>query len=398
MYRLRCLGCETEYPDDGLIVRCPKDHEPALLRTAYRIKRFSPDDRAYGIARYRHWLPAYGQPPLDVPRTAVFQSQPLNARLRTPNLWLAFNGYWPARGALLPTGTFKDLETAAVLARFPRHRTLVAASAGNTAAALARACSAQYVRAIIVVPQSAMEKLLARGPFHPCVEIVAAPGPSSYDDAIALAKTLAGPESSSVFEGGAANVARRDGIGTTMLAAVEMLGALPDYFVQAIGSGSGAIAAHEAALRLRADGRFGDTLPKLLLVQNSPSAPVYESWRRRSRELVGYADDAKQREERIAALWAPVLGTQHPPYGVRGGLYDALTESAGDVTTADNEHARSAVNLFEALEGACIVPASGVALAGLHDALQCGRVERDATILLHVTGGGIKVSGAVSAA
>lgn len=398
MYRLKCLGCGAEYPDDGVFVRCPADHEPALLRTRYAMTRFMPDEHAFGLMRYRHWLPLRNEVARDVPHTAVFQSRALNAHLRAPNLWLAFNGYWPARGALLPTGTFKDLETAAVLARFPRDRTLVAASAGNTAAALARACSMQQRRAIIVVPEPVLAQLRARGPFDPCVQIVPASGTSSYDEAIALAKAFAGSDDSLVFEGGAANVARRDGIATTMLAAAETLGALPEYFVQAIGSGAGAIAAHEASLRLRADGRYGPSLPKLLLVQNSPSAPVYESWRKRSRTLIAYDDDSKQREERIASLWAPVLGAQQPPYGVIGGLYDALRESGGDVAVADNAHARNAAELFETLEGASIVPASAVALAGLIEALRTESIAGDATIVLHVTGGGIPIEGAVSAA
>ena len=398
MYRLVCLGCKAEFPDDGVLLRCPYDHAPALVRTQYAVRRFSPDERFSGIMRYRHWLPLRDQATADAPRTAVFQSEALNAALSTPNLWLAFNGYWPARGAMMPTGTFKDLESAAVLARFPRDRILVAASAGNTAASLARACSLQRRSAIVVVPETALELLQQRGPFDPCVQIVPVRGTASYDAAIAAAKRRASGEGALVFDGGAANVARRDGIATTMLAAVEAIGMLPEFVVQAIGSGAGAIAAHEAALRLRADGRFGSALPRLLLVQNAPSAPVYESWRRASPALVAYGDDARARETRAAALWAPVLGAQDPPYAVRGGLYDCLRESAGDVLVAENAQARAARDLFESLEGVRLAPASAVALAGLRAALQAGTLAREARIVLHVTGGGVPVGGAVSAA
>lgn len=398
MYRLHCLGCGAEYPDDGTLLRCPQEHVPAFLRTKYSQTAFAPDKSAAGIMRYRQWLPVREHAVRDVPRTAVFQSRALNARLGTPNLWLAFNGYWPEHGALLPTGTFKDLETAAVLARFPANRVLVAASAGNTAAALAHACSIAQRQAVIVVPEPALERLEARGPFDPCVRIVPVHGTASYDEAIAMAKRYAGSHESLVFEGGAANVARRDGIATTMLAAVETLGKLPDYFVQAIGSGAGAIAAHEAALRLRDDGRYGAVLPKLVLVQNSPSAPVYESWRRGSRTLISYDDDANALEKRIAALWASVLSSQQPPYAIRGGLYDALTESSGEVLIADNAQAQRASGIFEELEGVHIAPAPAVGLAGLIDALESNRVVRDAVIVLHITGGGVPVAGAVSAA
>lgn len=387
MYLLRCLGCGTEYDDDGLMVRCPREHEPAMLRTVYETA-FEPDEGFQGILRYNRWLPLRALHPERFRRTAVFRSDALNDFLGTPDLWLAFNGYWPQRDAWMPTGTFKDLESAAVLARFPgSERTIVTASAGNTAAAIASAASAMKTRAVIVLPESALAKLRFSRPLAPCVRIIAMRGDASYDDAIAFAKELASSDPSYVFEGGATNVARRDGIGTTMLATAETLGRLPDYFVQAIGSGAGAIAAHEAALRLR-DAQYADVLPKLLLVQNLPSAPVYESWKRRSRTLIGYNERDEELRARVRSLAAPVLSTQLPPYAVRGGLYDALCESGGDVCTADNAAAHRARALFESLEGVSLEPAAAVALAGLHGHIERGAIDRSACIVLHVTGAG----------
>jgi cysteate synthase len=341
------------------------------------------------MMRYRRWLPLR-TPAVDrCPRTAVFQSEALCAALGAPNLWLAFNGYWPERGAHMPTGTFKDLESAAVLARFPgNERVLVTASAGNTAAALASAASASGTRAVIVIPQNALPKLRFSRPLAACVRIVVVPGDASYDDAIAFAKSLAQHDPAYAFEGGATNVARRDGIGTTMLAVVEKLHRTPDYFVQAIGSGAGAIAAHEAALRLREAGVAAGAVPSLLLVQNAPSAPVYESWKRRSPALIGYDDREDALRARVRSLAAPVLSTQLPPYAVTGGLYDALCESGGDVCVADNRAAREAGEFFARLEGVTLEPASAVALAGLRAAIAAGELERESCIVLHVTGAG----------
>ena len=48
-------------------------------------------------------------------------------------------------------------------------------------------------------------------------------------------------------------MARRDGMATTVLA-VTHIGRIPDYYFQAVGSGTGAIAAWEANLRLIEDG------------------------------------------------------------------------------------------------------------------------------------------------
>ena len=50
--------------------------------------------------------------------------------------------------------------------------------------------------------------------------------------------------------------------------------------------------------------------------------------------------------------------------------------------------ARKARKLFHELEGVDIYSAAGVALASLINAVAAGKVEKDATVMLNVTGGG----------
>src|ERR1051326_1993455 len=141
-YKLKCRVCESLFEDDGLRLACPHAHAPSLLSTQYSSRSFEPDDSAPGIYRYHRWLP--GSHRLQMTTGSItYQSQKLNAVLDLPNLWIAFSGYWPERGARLETATFKELEVCGVLSRMPTNgmRALVVASAGNTAAAFARACS-----------------------------------------------------------------------------------------------------------------------------------------------------------------------------------------------------------------------------------------------------------------
>ena len=56
---------------------------------------------------------------------------------------------------------------------------------------------------------------------------------------------------------------------------------------------------------------------------------------------------------------------------------------------ATNEEAMEAGALFEKLEGIDIEPAAAVALASLMQCVREGRVEKDAVIMLNITGGGI---------
>src|ERR687895_2472428 len=221
--------------------------EPALLIPEYRDKQFEPDTRAEGMFRYRKWLP--GTRLLSgVCSSVTYKSEQLNHIIGLSNVWVVFNGYWPEQGATLETTTFKELEAWSVLSRIPKQHegVLVVASAGNTAAAFARACSLHVIPCLIVVPEAGLPCLQFSIDVDPCVKIVSLTGFTDYSDAITLAARVS--QIDGFFpEGGVKNVAKREGLGTTMLNAVETIEQIPDYYFQAIGSGAGGIAAYDAA-------------------------------------------------------------------------------------------------------------------------------------------------------
>jgi cysteate synthase len=153
-----------------------------------------------------------------------------------------------------------------------------------------------------------------------------------------------------------------------------------------VGSAAGALAAHEAALRIRVDGRFGTRLPRLMLSQNAPFTPIHDAWQTDSAALP--ARSADETAAALAKLGAFVLGNQAPPYALPGGIRDALVESGGNTYAIDNERLGNAMSLFAELEGVAIEPAAGVAVASLVQAAARGDVKPDETVLLHITGGG----------
>lgn len=377
-YSLVCPWCGRRQDDDGLVLDCGAGHPPALLRTEYLEREFSPRHGQHGLSRYQGWLPAARIQP-DAGRTAVYRSARLSRALGLPNLWIAFNGYWPERGAFLETATFKELEAYTVLGRLPaRPVTLTAASSGNTGAAFAWACSRRQMPCLLVVPGRALGRLSFRAPLHPCVRLVSIDD-GDYPDAIAFVARL-GTADGCQPEGGVKNVGRRDGLATVLLAAYEEMRRLPDFYFQAVGSGTGAIAVHEAAKRLRA-ATVGLALPRLMLCQNAPFTPIYDLWQATARPAGHFRRTIRQ-------VFADELTNWSPPYAVRGGVRDALTESGGEVLLTGNAAAHAAAQLFQDLEGIDIEPAAAVGLACLRDAAAGGLVDPQASVLLNVTGGG----------
>ena len=123
-----------------------------------------------------------------------------------------------------------------------------------------------------------------------------------------------------------------------------------------------------------------------MVSQNAPFLPMYEAWQKRTRELTPY--DAEQSRQDASAIVAKVLSNRKPPYPIAGGLYDALKATTGEILQVTNDEAEVAMQLFIDTEGVDINPAAGVALASLIKEVQAGRVERNATIMLNITGGG----------
>lgn len=383
-YRLRCTFCDATFPDDGVRLDCPHGHAAALLRTEYDERSFviGPDA---SIRRYAGWLPM-GREIATAAQTAVYRSTALAKHLEIEDLWIAFNGWWPERGATLRTATFKELEAFAVLARLDpdESRTLVVASAGNTAAAFADACSVNDVPLVVVVPENAFARVAAIARIGPTVKIVALAG-AEYEDAIAFSRQLAADDDF-ILEGGVRNVARRDGLGIVMLAATEAIGAIPDYYFQAVGSAAGALGVREAALRLIGDGRYGSRVPQLMLAQNVPFTPLFDAWSAGAQVLVERSVAEAKRQ--IAQIGAQVLSNQTPPYAVPGGVREALEQSRGTMFAIENNDMLDAMVLFAALEGIDIDPEAGVATAALIRAAADGLLEPGRRVLLNVTGGG----------
>ncbi|HSM47250.1 MAG TPA: hypothetical protein VK872_05490, partial [Draconibacterium sp.] len=152
------------------------------------------------------------------------------------------------------------------------------------------------------------------------------------------------------------------------------------------GSGTGAIAAWEANLRLLEDGRFGKTKMKLMVSQNIPFVPIHDAWKANSRSMLPLDDELARRQ--VEEIDAKVLSNRKPPYPIFGGLFDAMNDAGGGVLLANNAQARAAAQLFLETEENDIHPAAAVATATLIEAVKNGTIKNDVVIMLNITGGG----------
>jgi cysteate synthase len=385
-YFLQSVNTGQAFPDSGWTLDAPGESAPTLVRAIYENRQLTLQDELPGLYKFAQWLPVNRI--LEGSSAPVtYRSAGLAKALGINELWITFSGWWPEKQAFMSTCSFKETEAYAVCGRMTPNmdKILVVASAGNTARAFAKVCSDNLIPLLLCVPEDNLDALWFESPLNDCVKLVCSAKGSDYFDAIHLSNIVAGIDGF-MAEGGAKNVARRDGMGTTMLSAVTTMGSIPGYYFQAIGSGTGAIAAWEANLRFLADGRFGSRKTKLMVSQNAPFTPIYDAWKAGSRSMLPFDDNLARRQ--VEEIDAKVLSNRKPPYPPAGGLYDALTQSGGDVLLANNRQAQEAAQLFIETEGIDIHPAAAVATATLIEAANHGLLDKSLSVMLNITGGG----------
>ncbi|MGE5892965.1 MAG: pyridoxal-phosphate dependent enzyme, partial [bacterium] len=154
-FTIRCRNCGKELAE----TRCAfcEHCKDSLLISDY--KEPFQDTRGKGVWKF-NWLPVH-TPSFEQAGPVVYRSEWLARHLGLENLYIAFNGYWPERGALIQTCTFKEFEAAVVLQNAAEGEVegLIVASAGNTARAFAHLSVVSGFPVVIVVPRMCLTEM-----------------------------------------------------------------------------------------------------------------------------------------------------------------------------------------------------------------------------------------------
>ena len=379
-YTLKCLKTDDEFNDDYTL----HYNDGALIQAEYK-KEFQPIEKD-GVWRYFDWLPTE-EISSQVAGTTTYHAKELGKYLGFSNLWIAFHGYWPEKNGLCPTGSFKDMEAVPTIQRMKDHSCegMICASAGNTARAFTHFCAEDNFPLIVVVADVHAHRIwLQKGMKMDSVKVVVVED-GTYQDAKDVAKELSKALQGWQLEGGAHNIARRDGIGSLILDSYEKIGRLPDHYFQAVGGGPGPIGVYEMMQRLIDSGHYEGEVARIHLSQNPEHCPIHNAWQRKSREF-----NSGDFPDSNVEVYSDYLLSETPAYSVIGGVYDILEASSGQTYTVEEQDAIEAGKILENIEGIDVMSPAKVALASLIQAKESGDVLQDDCILLNVSGGGVE--------
>ena len=379
-YLLKCLGTGDLIEDAYTL----KYTDNALLQAKFNgpieVKPLE------GVWKYLDWIPTSTSNEY-VAGTTTYKAEALGQSLGMSNLWVTFHGYWPEKGGMCPTGSFKDMEAVPTIQRLHDHgcKGLICASAGNTARGFTHFCGLANMPLIVVVGKDHGHRIWTKVG-HPTDSVkVVVVEDGDYYDAKTVAKAIAKKLTGWQMEGSVHNVARRDGIGSLILDAAFTIGAMPEHYFQGIGGGPGPIGVHEMAERLIESGQFDGPAPRQHLSQNVEHSPIHNAWQAKRDHLI--AEDYPPHDVEV---YSDYLMNKGPAYGQVGGVHDILKASNGQTYVVERDDAVAAKTQFESIEGIDIMTPGAVAMASLQQGLASGEVDPDACTVLNISGGGVE--------
>ncbi len=287
-----------------------------------------------------------------------------------------------------PTGSFKDRGMTAVITQAIRDgaSTVVCASTGNTSASAAAYAAKAGIRCVVVIPENkiALGKLAQAMIYG--AQVIQIKG--GFDAAMELVKLSCDhPE---VVLVNSVNPYRLQGQKTIAFEIVETLGDAPDYHYLPVGN-AGNITAHwmgycEAAGERRAYPPVIKDFHEwkgMQLASNSSKMPVMVGYQ--ACGAAPFVDGGPIASPETIATAIRIGRPQSWDYAI-----EAVDQSKGWFAAQPDAKILAAQKMLATCEGVFCEPASAVSLAGLLDDLSHNKITAGSTVVMTLTGNGLK--------
>ena len=292
--------------------------------------------------------------------TPLIPAPALSARTGA-KVWVKFEG-------MNPTGSFKDRGMTMAISKAVEHgaKAVICASTGNTSASAAAYATHAGITAAVLVPEGkiAMGKL-SQAIAHNA-ELLQVQG--NFDDCLDIARDLA--DNYPVHLVNSVNPDRIEGQKTAAFEVVEVLEDAPDFHIVPVGN-AGNYTAYSLGYTEDLAAGNSTKLPRMFGFQAAGSAPI----------VVGHVvknPDTIASAIRIGnpASWELAKAAREATDGYFGAISDEKILEAHRILSAE-------VGIF-------VEPASAISVAGLLERSDAGAIPKGATVVLTVTGHGLK--------
>ncbi len=373
----QCNACGRTYKRDEVRYLCPacsKEYKPGMplvgvlsARFDYaairkRFKKTSPDWNLFSAVEPKYY------PPYPAGNTPFFKSAALGEKFGFANLWLKNDG-------LNPSGSLKDRASFLVVAEAKRIRekSIVTASTGNAASALAAVCAAAGRQAVILVPKTAPKAKLVQMLLYGARVI---PVNGTYDDAFRLSLEYTackgGLNRNTAYH--PLTIEGKKTVGLEIFAQNSFKA--PDAILVPVGDGVIIGGAYKAFYDLKAAGLIA-RLPRFICVQAERSSAIHR-----------YIETGRYQNAPNPATIADSISVSIPSNAHMART--AVLESGGfSVTVTDGEILAGQRDLAQKT-GIFAEPAAAATVAALKKLQKSKLLGRNEQIVLLITGHGLK--------
>jgi threonine synthase len=374
---LRCKECHAEYDLKPLTV-CDNDFGPLEVAYDYeamkgKVTRASIEAGPRSLWRYKDLLPIEGEPKAGFNSgfTPLIKADRLAAELGVKELYIKDDS------ANYPSYSYKDRVVSVAMTKAIEFGfdTVGCASTGNLAHSVAAHAAAAGLRACVMIPHDLEEgKIVATLSFGPRMFKIK----GNYDDVNRLCSQIADKYNWAIV-----NVNLRpyytEGAKTHGFEIAEQLGwRLPQHTVSPVAGGTILPKIWKGYQEFITLGLVEDNKPKIYGAQADGCNPVVTALRE-GQELFH-----PQKPNTIAKSIA--IGNPADGYYV----IKIINESGGAGESASDQEILDAVKLLGRTQGIFTEPAGGTTLACAIKLIQSGKIPRDESICVCITGNGLK--------
>ncbi|MBL8062549.1 MAG: pyridoxal-phosphate dependent enzyme [Anaerolineales bacterium] len=382
---IKCLDCGHNAPYYPTSITCPKcgsqwreaEYDYELLARTLPEKLLK---RPHDLWRYRELLPVRNPNTslsLGEGYTPLIRAVNLGMMLGCPNIFIKDERQGP-------TASFKDRQASVTIAALKEAgiTEMVAASTGNVAisysAYASRAGMKLWAFVTSLVPSVKMREIALYGS-----QVIKITG--SYDQCKQVAAEFA-RQRSLYLDMGARTITSIEAMKTIAYEISEQLTDIlgpgdtspwrtPDWYVQAISGGMGALGVHKGFREMQQMG-WVDRIPAMAPIQAEGCAPMVNSW--------------KKGLEKAEPVISPKTRIETLATGDPGRSYEFLrghvNSTNGAFESVTDEEAFRAMHVLAKMEGISAEPAAAAAFAGLFKLIRAGVIKPSDTVVVNCTG------------
>ena len=311
------------------------------------------------------------RPLLDIPEATPAVSLGEGGTPLVESRWLsALSGgrVWLKVEGDNPTGSFKDrgMTAAMSVAVHEGAQACVCASTGNTSASMAAYAARAGIKPLVLVPEGKIAAgKMAQAIVHGAQVIMVR---GNFDDCLRLSRGLADDYPVALVN--SVNPVRLEGQKTAAFEIVDRLGDAPDFHLLPVGN-AGNISAYWLGYKQYADLGHATRKPVMRAFQAEGAAPL----------VTGEPFPHPETKATAIRIGNPASWRLADAAAAEsGGRFAALSDA--EILRAQVELARR--------DGVFVEPASAAGVAGMLSELEAGENYQDATVVITVTGHGLK--------